>query len=272
MKNRICQNTNAPRAFYGWGSTSEARERLFCFPFAGGSAATFAAWAEELQPGIDVWAAQPRGRGMRLYEPLHQSVKEMVEDYMQAIRAHLDLPFAFYGHSLGGLLAYELTLELEAEGLPLPMHLILGASAPPVLGLILPRISHLPDDGFVTAVRERYSGIPDSVLQEPELMELFLPALKADFAAHETFDRSRTTQVRCPITALAGSDDPVIEPAMMQEWSRYTAASFDLRIIPGDHFFLSSNRDSVLSTIREKMESAPAVAPAFLPRSGSAVS
>ncbi len=250
------------------GSSSEAHARLYCFPFAGGSAAVFAAWGEELKPGIDVWSAQPRGRGMRLHEPLHRSVKEMAEDYMQVIRANLDLPFAFYGHSLGGLLAFELTLQLEAEGLALPTHLFVGASVPPVLGLIHSRISHLPDEGFMTAVRERYSGIPEAVLREPELLELFLPGLKADFAAHETFDRSNMRQVHCPITAFAGSDDPVIEPAIMRDWGQHTLADFDLRTVPGDHFFLSASRDAVLSTVRERMWSAPATSPAFLMRPG----
>jgi surfactin synthase thioesterase subunit len=230
-----------------------AQARLFCFPFAGGSAAVFAGWGDKLKPGIEVWAAQPRGRGMRFSEPPHGSVTEMVQDYLQVLRAHLDLPFAFYGHSLGGLLALELVQQLWAEGLALPGHLFIGASAPPVEGLLHPRIAHLSDEGFVTAVQERYSGIPESVLKEPELMEIFLPALKADFSAYETFDRNSVTQVRCPITAFAGGDDAVIAPDVMQEWRRHTEVSFDLRIVPGDHFFLSTSGEMVLSTIREKM-------------------
>jgi medium-chain acyl-[acyl-carrier-protein] hydrolase len=231
----------------------QARARLFCFPFAGGSATVFTGWGEKLKPGIEVWAAQPRGRGKRFSEPLHQSVAEMVQDYLQVLRAHLDLPFAFYGHSLGGLLALELAQQLQVEGFPLPNHLFIGASAPPVAGLIHPRISHLSDEGFVTALQERYSAIPESVLKESELMQIFLPPLKADFSAYETFDRNSVTQVRCPITALAGSDDGVVAPEVMQDWRRHTEVSFDLYIVPGDHFFLSTGGALVLSTIRAKM-------------------
>jgi medium-chain acyl-[acyl-carrier-protein] hydrolase len=245
-----------------------AQARLFCFPFAGGSAAVFAGWEKKLEPEIEVWAAQPRGRGRRFFEPLHQSVAEMVQDYLQVLRAHLDLPFAFYGHSLGGLLALELAQQLQAEGLPLPDHLFIGASAPPVAGLIHPRISHLSDEGFVTAVQERYSGIPESVLKESELMEIFLPALKADFSAYETFDRNGVTQVPCPITALAGSDDAVTAPDVMKEWRRHTEGSFDLRVIPGDHFFLSTSGELVLSTIREKMLSTLAETPVVIQQAG----
>ena len=262
------KKTNAPEQplaarFLRLGAAPRAQRRLFCFPFAGGSAAVFAGWGEKLKPEIEVWAAQPRGRGMRFSERPHQSVPEMVEDFLQALRTHLDLPFAFYGHSLGGLLALELTQQLTVEGLPLPGHLFIGASAPPVAGLIHPRISHLSDEGFVTAVQDRYSGIPESVLKEPELMEIFLPALKADFSAYETFDRERVMQVHCPITALAGSDDAVIVPDLMQEWRQHTKASFDLRIVPGDHFFLSTSSETVLSTVREKMLSAQPETPAF---------
>jgi len=247
----------------------DARGRLFCFPFAGGSAAVFAGWGEKLQPGFEVWAAQPRGRGMRFSETPHRSVAEMVQDYLEVLRGHLELPFAFYGHSLGGLLALELAQQLQSEGLPPPRHLFIGASAPPVVGLLQPRIAHLPDEGFVTAVQERYAGIPELVLREPELMQIFLPPLKADFSAYETFDRDSVTQICCPITAFAGSDDAVIAPDVLQEWHRHTEASFDLCVVPGDHFFLSTSVEPVLSTIREKMFSTLAETPFFFQQAGS---
>lgn len=235
------------------GVVSARSARLICFPFAGGSAAVFSGWGDALRPEVEVWAAQPRGRGSRFREQLHSSVLEMVEDYLDVLRGHLDRPFAFYGHSLGGLVAFELTRRLQVEGLAEPEHLFIGASAPPVLGLLHPKIHDLPDAPFVEAVQERYSGIPEAVLREPELMELFLPALKADFAAHETFDRSRVMRVRCPITALAGRDDAVIQPAMMEEWSRHTESGFELVPVPGDHFFLTTSRDLVLSRIRQAL-------------------
>ncbi len=266
------KKTNLPEhplatKFIRIGGAADAHARLFCFPFAGGSAAVFAGWREKLN-GIEVWAAQPRGRGTRFHESPQLSVTEMVQDYLQVLRAHLDLPFAFYGHSLGGLLALELAQQLWLEGLPLPSHFFVGASAPPVVGLIHSRISHLPDEGFVTAVQERYSGIPESVLRDPELMELFLPALKADFTAHESFDRGGVKQVRCPITALAGSDDTVVTPDVMQEWRRHTELSFDFRIVPGGHFFLSTSGELVLSTIREKMLSTRLAPPVFFQQLG----
>ena len=250
--------------FHRTTDSSCAQARVFCFPYAGGSAAIFAGWGERLKPGIEVWAAHPRGRGKCFSEPPHRSVTEMVQDYLPLLRAHLDVPFVFYGHSFGGLLALELAQQLRREGLPAPSHLFIGASAPPVAGLIHPSISHLSDEDFVTAVQELYSGIPQSVLKESQLMEILLPALKADFSAYETFDRNGVTQACCPITAFAGSDDAAVTPEVMQQWRRHTEVSFDLRIIPGDHFFLSTSSEIVLSIIREKMLSTLLDARSFL--------
>jgi surfactin synthase thioesterase subunit len=232
-------------------SAPHAQARLFCFPFAGGSAAAFAGWGEKLKPGIEVWAAQPAGRGLRFSEPPHRSITEMVQDYLAVLRDHLDVPFAFYGHSLGGLIALEITQQLTAEGLALPMHLFIGASAPPVAGLIHPPIAHLSDDGFVTAVQDRYAGIPDVILRDPELMQIFLPALKADYLAYEAFDRTAVTRVSCPVTAFAGQDDVMTTVEIMKDWFQHTEGSFDLRVISGDHFFLSNKNELILSAIKE---------------------
>ncbi len=268
MKQANLPEHSPATSFLRMTNTPHAQARLFCFPFAGGSAAVFAGWGEKLKPGIEVWAAHPRGRGRRFSEPPHRSVAEMVQDYLPVVCAHLDLPFAFYGHSLGGLLALELAQQLRAQGLPLPGHLFIGASAPPVAGLIHPPISHLSDEGFVAEVQERYSGIPESVLKESELMELFLPALRADFSAYETFDRNSVTRADCPITAFAGSDDAVITPDVMEGWRHHTEVSFDLHIIPGEHFFLSTSGELVLSIIRKKMLSTRHEAPVFFQQSG----
>jgi surfactin synthase thioesterase subunit len=233
---------------------SDPQVRLFCFPFAGGSPPVFAGWGALTKPEIEVWAAQPRGRAMRFREAPCRSVAEMVEDYLSVLRFNLDMPFAFYGHSLGGLVAFELTRQLEAEGLAAPEHLFIGASVPPSLGLIHPEIHHLVDDQFVSAIQERYAGIPSAVLNEPELMELFLPVLKADFAAYERYRFVEESPVNCPITAFAGDEDPGISPQILANWSRHTQGEFRLHTVPGDHFFLTVSRDVVLSSIRKNLE------------------
>jgi medium-chain acyl-[acyl-carrier-protein] hydrolase len=235
----------------------EARVRLFCLPFAGGSAAVFHGWGERLKPEIEVWAAQPRARGMRFRETPLASVSEMAEEYLAAMRPGLTAagarPYAFYGHSLGGLLAFELTRRLQAESLPLPEHLFIGATVPPHMGLIHERIGHLEDTAFVEAIQARYGGIPAEVLGEPELLAMFLPALKSDFAAYEGH-RHRPGKISVPMTVFAGAGDMASTAALLEEWDRYTSGPFELRVIPGDHFFLTASSALVLRRIREALE------------------
>jgi medium-chain acyl-[acyl-carrier-protein] hydrolase len=229
------------------------QSRVFCFPFAGGSPAVFSGWGQKLGPEIEVQAAHPRGRGMRFRERPDVMVQGMVEDYYPVLRSQLDLPFLFYGHSLGGLIAFELTRRLEADGLPLPRALLLGASAPPHLGLIHEAIHHLPDDEFVTALQERYAGIPQEVLSEPELLAMFLPALKADFTAYERHQHMQAKPLQTTIRVFAGISDPGLSPQLHREWERHTRGEFSLQEVAGGHFFLTESSAAVLESIRESL-------------------
>jgi medium-chain acyl-[acyl-carrier-protein] hydrolase len=227
--------------------------RLFCFPFAGGSPAVFSGWGQQLGPEIEVFAAHPRGRGMRFRERPDTMVQGMVEDFLSVVETHLDLPYVFYGHSLGGLIAFEITRQLQARGLRLPERLILGASAPPHLGLIHEAIHHLPDPEFIVALQERYAGIPQEVLREPELLAMFLPALKADFTAYELYRFAETAPVNCPISVFAGESDPGIRPSMLEQWARHTSQAFSCDVVAGDHFFLVESAPIVQASIRNAL-------------------
>jgi surfactin synthase thioesterase subunit len=238
---------------------SEPRARLFCFPYAGGSAPVFAGWGERLKPEIEVFAAMPKGRGMRFKEIPCETVADMVDDYLEVLREKVletpGLPFAFYGHSLGGIVAFEVARRLEDEGLPGPDHLFIGATAPPHLGLIHSRIRHLPDNEFVTAVQDRYAGIPAAVLNEPELMELLLPVLKADFSAYENYEYGVATFVECPLTAFAGDRDKGLRPGLLDGWYKHTTGGFDVHTVAGEHFFLTvqETREFVLAAIQKTL-------------------
>lgn len=246
---RFIRQTQAP----------EAAARLFCLPFAGGSAAVFHGWGERLKPDVEVWAAQPRARGMRFREQPLGTVAAMAAEYLEALRGQLERgsgrparPYAFYGHSLGGLLAFELTRLIEAEGLPLPEQLFLGATVPPHMGLLHERIGHLEDGAFVEAIQARYGGIPAEVLREPELLALFLPALKSDFVAYENYVH-RQGRVSVPMTVFAGAGDAASRADLLEEWERHTSGAFALQVTPGDHFFLTVSSELVLRRIRQAL-------------------
>ena len=253
-----------PARFVRLKGSFEPAYQLFCFPFAGGSASIFHGWGDLLAPAIAVWTALPRGRGMRFMERPESSIDAMIEDYLPELRRHIDsdLPFAFYGHSLGGLLAFALTLRLEQEGLPAPKRLFIGACPPPSLGLLHPAIHHLPDTDFVNAIQLRYAGIPAAVLQEPELLELLLPSLRGDYAAHETFNRNELRRVSCPLTIFAGLNDSEYSVDHMSSWSLHTAATCRINPVPGDHFFLTTDLHLVLTQMVETLTLQPLSAPA----------
>ena len=217
----------------------------------------FSGWGQQLGPEIEVFAAHPRGRGMRFRERPDVSVAGMVEDFLSILQTHLDLPFVLYGHSLGGLIAFEVTRFLETQGLRMPEHVFLGASAPPHLGLIHEAIHHLPNPEFIVALQERYAGIPQEVLREPELLAMFLPALKADFTAYELYQFAETHPVSCPVTVFAGESDPGISPALLEQWSRHTRDEFVLQVVAGDHFFLANSAPIVLASIRKALTATP---------------
>jgi medium-chain acyl-[acyl-carrier-protein] hydrolase len=230
-----------------------AKIRLLCFPYAGGAPSVFFGWPELLGPEVDVIWVQLRGRGSRFLEkPLHD-VKEIAEEVAAAVVKLDETPFCFYGHSLGALVAYEVARILRRDGHRQPGLLLMGAARAPHLERILPPLAHLPDREFVDAIQTRYSGIPEAVLQDEELMQLFLPVLRADFNAYEGYRHTSEPALDQPIAAFAGSEDPVVTVDAVNEWHRHTSAAFATYTLPGDHFFLTSNRDRLVQIVKQTL-------------------
>lgn len=224
----------------------EASSRLFCFPHAGGGPTAFFDWSGPLGEEIECVCPQYRGRGRRLREKPFESVVEMVGEIAAGLAAWLDRPFAFYGHSLGAIVAFELTRELRRSRLPAPHHLFVGAARPPHLGPLFAPIHGLADAEFVAKVRSRYGGIPDAVANDPEVLQMFLPALRADMTAFETYRFAPGDPLGLPISVFAGAEDLVATPQMLEEWALHTTSGFNMTILPGGHFFPGlSGRDLI---------------------------
>ncbi len=212
--------------------------RLFCFPYAGGGASVFRRWALELPERIELWAMQAPGRESRISESPLDRLASLVERLETAIVTHLDRPAVFYGHSLGGLVAFELARALQ-RGHRAPARLMVSASKAPHLPLRLPVIHQLPTALFLHELR-RYNGTPAGVLETEELRELLLPGLRADFALFETHRYVPGEALACPITAFGGrADENVLEPEL-ERWRELTSGAFRLRMFAGDHFFTGS--------------------------------
>jgi len=225
--------------------------RLFCFPHAGVGAAVFRRWTAGLPAKFDVCAVQLPGRTARMSEPSIASIPLLVQGIADAIASHFEIPFVFFGHSMGATLAAEVTRELARRGNPLPRYLIVSARRPPHMPDPQSPLRNLSDSEFVDEVIRRYGGIPPEILREKDLLALLLPALRADIAALETHLPPRRTPLPCPIVAFGGSDDAITPRAHLEAWRDETASDFDVCVFPGGHFYLESGHAAVLAKVCE---------------------
>ena len=226
-----------------------ARIRLFCFPYAGVGAAVYRSWAERLPAELEVCAVQLPGRGNRLREPAIDNMRALVEALLPALMPQLDLPFAFFGHSMGSVLAFEVAQRLVKVGDMFPVHLFVSGRRPPHVPGHDPTLHVLTDDQFVAEVGRRYGGIPAEVLNEPDLMALLLPCLRADIHALETHVPGPTVALPCPISAFGGANDPLTPREHLEAWRGLTRSDFRVRMFPGDHFYLDSQREAILADV-----------------------
>jgi medium-chain acyl-[acyl-carrier-protein] hydrolase len=228
--------------------------RLFCFPYAGVGASMYRAWPSYLPAGLEMCAVQLPGREGRLQEVPFVSFRDLVEVTVGGLRPHFDRPFALFGHSMGGLLAFEVARLWIALGGKPPVHLFASGQRAPHLPPPHAPIAHLGHDAFVTEVRRRYDGIPEEVFRSPELMELLLPTLRADMAALEGYAHVAGPPLECPITAYGGSEDPEATETEIAGWARYSRTTFRYRILPGNHFFIQTSRAAVAGDVGTALE------------------
>lgn len=223
-----------------------AESRLFIFPYAGGGPAAFSKWSAN---NIETYIAHYPGRGSRFNEPPIKKMDALVENILQAIRPLLDKPFALYGHSMGGLIAFELARSLRRFGLPRPTQLFISACAAPQISDLNPPIHALPDEQFLTALK-RFNGIPSEILDQPEALKILLPSLRADLEAVETylFDSSEPP-LDVPIAAFGGLDDERVDSKQLEGWAAQTASRFEASYFPGGHFFIQANKDAILESM-----------------------
>ena len=196
--------------------------------------------------------AQLPGRERRIGEPALTSVDESVRGLLPALRAETDLPWAFFGHSLGALIAYELARALRNQGLPSPRHLFLSAHRAPHLPDSHPPIYNLPESDFIEELKQ-LNGTPAELFKEQELLDLMLPLIRADFTAAETYEYDPQPPLDCPITVFGGRDDPLVSEEELTPWREHTAQDFHFRAFEGDHFFIHTAEAAVVDAIRTQL-------------------
>ncbi len=234
-------------------AVAQPRVRLLCLPYAGGSATVFGAW-NNLPADVEVCAAQLPGRQDRLGEPALTAVEPIVARLVDALGTRPAAPLAVYGHSFGALLAFELSLELQSAG-KAPIALIVGARPAPQLPPAREAIHHLPQHAFLRAIHVRY-GTPLDVLEDPDLMPLIVPPLRADLKALETHRPAPGAKVDVPITALRGRRDQVVEVREMEAWQEVTTRTVNVHEIDAGHFFVDTHRAWVQERVAEAIAAA----------------
>jgi medium-chain acyl-[acyl-carrier-protein] hydrolase len=231
---------------------SGAAVRLFCFPYAGGAASAYASWPDLLPESIDVRPVQLPGRWNRMRERPFTCVEDVVAALGRVLPATLDRPFAFFGHSMGALLAFETARYLRRHGLPLPSHLFVsGCRAPHMVMDDLPRPG-LPDSEFMDEIR-RLNGTPEEILQSAELMQMLLPTLRADMEVCRTYVHAPLPPLSCPITLFCGIDDKESRPPYAEGWTAHSTAGCSVHMFPGDHFFVRAQTIPILEIVRRTL-------------------
>jgi medium-chain acyl-[acyl-carrier-protein] hydrolase len=230
---------------------TKPRVRLLCFPYAGAGAAVFRLWPNHLPEYVEVVSLHPPGRAHRLREPLLTRVEAMVEVAFEIFRDLLDRPFAVFGHSLGAVVGAEFVRVASGAGLE-AAHLFVS-SRPPFLQLTR-QLHNLADPDFISAMHERYQGIPKEILADEDLVELLLPALRADIEALETFVHTGRAKLGCPTSVYGGEADPTVSLADLQAWNQEVLAPCDIRLFAGDHFYLNTQAKALLADVSAKLE------------------
>ncbi len=228
--------------------------RLFCFPYAGAGSMVYRTWPDGLPPQVEVVSILYPGRESRLRVTPCVTMQTMILALVEEILPKLDMPFAFYGHSLGGLIAFELTRELRRRQWSQPTRLFISSRRAPQLPDPNPPISHLSGDAFAQAIQKRYNGIPKIIQQDPDLMDIFLPILRADFSIFETYQYLQEPVLDIPISAYYGLQDHTITAQDVSAWQDQTHHPLSLQAFPGDHFFIQAQRLALLETLSQALE------------------
>jgi surfactin synthase thioesterase subunit len=232
----------------------DAHLRIICFPFAGGGASVFHPWLSRVPRGVQICAVELPGRESRHSETLRRDMKSILTDLAPAVEPFIECPYALFGHSLGGILAFELARELRRRSMPLPIRFFASACRAPQLPSRTEPIHRLDNRRFLERL-SRIAEISTFLRQGAEMVNLTLPILKADFEIAENYRYVTESEFLFPITALGGNQDKFVTAGDLVAWHAQTSEEFRLRLLAGGHLFLTSSPDRVIQTVLDEVGS-----------------
>jgi surfactin synthase thioesterase subunit len=255
MFNSFANPMKAPQSawFESSSATHEPSLQLFCFPYAGGNAQVYRSWQYQLAEQVRLSLVHLPGRAKRLGLPSYTQLRPLVEALADAMASVDSGPCAFWGHSMGALISFELARELRRRGEALPRALFVSGRAAPQFSKSDPPICNLPEREFIAELR-RLNGTPRELLEDPETMSLFLPTIRADFHLVETYIYKPEPPLSCAIYAYGGLQDTDVSANSLNAWQEQTCLKFRSRMLPGDHFFIHSSAANLIHVLRRDLE------------------
>ncbi|MFT6835288.1 MAG: medium-chain acyl-[acyl-carrier-protein] hydrolase [Francisellaceae bacterium] len=231
---------------------SKAKLRIFCFPYAGGNISSFYPWIEKLNSNAELVLIHLPGRTTRFFEESYSSMDSLVNELVRIMPFLLDKPYVLFGHSLGSRVAFELVNQFTKLNIKLPIHFIASGSEAPSEKKCKETITYnLPDKEFIKEL-EDLGGTPKELLENKELLDICLPALRADFQIAETYLFTNKVTFNIPLLIIGGSDD--IEYDKLILWQQFFQDTASVCIIPGDHFFIDSSSELTLNEVNKVIE------------------
>lgn len=226
--------------------SAEPELRLVCLPYAGGSAGAFLSWVPRLPAWIELYAVQYPGRLDRIEDPCIDDIRLLADEIAVAVESLTDRPLALFGHSMGAMIAYEVALRMEERADSWLSALLVSGQRPPH------QFDQAPEtlsDAEVEAEIRQYGWVDSALLDDPEICEVVLPSLIADFRAALTYRRQAPQTLRAPVVAYAGRDEPYITTEVLDQWSELTTAGSSSRFFDGGHFYLMEHEGDLIADI-----------------------
>ncbi|MFE0643721.1 thioesterase II family protein [Streptomyces sp. NPDC058877] len=247
-------HSTAPRTARSWvrpisGRTEPGALRLFCFPYAGAGASVFRAWGAELPEDVQAFAVQLPGREDRFSDRPITDLDELLDALLPALLPYLDRPFAFFGHSVGAIVSWELARRLQREQGVEPVRMMVsGCRAPSVHESREPGELDLSDEELINELR-RLNGTPEELLQNPDFAAFILPTVRADLSLFARYAYRPGESLTCPVSVFGGDADPRVAEEHLERWAELTTGRTEVEVFPGGHFFLNEEREAVLRSV-----------------------
>ncbi len=237
--------------FRRYATTGPPRKRLLVLPHAGGAASFFHSWGHAFGDDVEVLVVRYPGRQERIAEPCIDAMDPLAEAITTELLPYLDVPLAIFGHSMGATVAYEVALRLERQHGVIPAGLFVSCQKPPHRQK--PRTIHLDGDEGVLAEIRRLGGTDSALLEDPDLRELILPAVRADFTVVGTYGPRPAHPLRCRVVGYVGDRDPGVTASEMEAWAAVAPAGSEVHVLPGGHFYLNAERDRLIRDLTARM-------------------